>query len=136
MTICSTGPGVAVIDAVAEAEVPLTDAVIEMAPMSVPMVTCVDAAPDASVTAVVGDTLAVPLTVKLTVAPETADPAASATATPIVPADCPTAAELAGDVVIVTLEGGPICGAVGSEPPQPRPRPAAAASAAMRRWRE
>ena len=104
------------IEADADAEVPLTDAVIEMSPLTVPRVTWVDAAPVELVTAVVGDTLALPFTVKVTVAPDTAEPAASATVTLIVPADCPTTAELAGAAVTVTLEGGPICGAVGSEP--------------------
>jgi hypothetical protein len=124
---------VAVIDADADADVPLTDAVTVMSPASVPRVTCVDATPDPFVTLVVGEALALPLTVKLTVAPDTAVPAASATVTLIVPADCPTTADPAGEVVIVTLEGGPICGAVGSEPWQPRLRPAAAASATMQR---
>jgi hypothetical protein len=105
-----------VIDADADTDVPLTDAVIETSPVSVPRVTCVDASPEVLVTAVVGDALALPLTVKFTVAPGTAAPAASATVTLIVPADCPTTAELAGEVVIVTLDGGPIGGAVGSEP--------------------
>lgn len=116
MMICCTGPAVAAIDADAEAEVPLTDAVTVMSPTSVPRVTCVDAIPDAFVVLVVGVALALPLTVKFTVAPDTAAPAASATVTLIVPADCPTTAELAGEVVIVTLDGGPIGGAVGSEP--------------------
>jgi hypothetical protein len=104
-----------------------------ISPTSDPMVTVVAAAPDPSVTTVAGDTLAVPFTVKFTVAPDTVAPLASATLTLIVPADCPTTPDVAGAVVIVTLDGGPICGAVGSWPPQPRPRPANAASAPMMR---
>jgi hypothetical protein len=132
-TILSIGPGVAVMSAEAEAVLPLTDAVMEIVPVTVPTVTAVDAAPEASVVAVVGDTVPAPLTVKVTVAFDTAVPAASATTTLIVPADCPTTAELAGDAVIVTLEGGPTWGATASEPWHPEPNAANAAKAAVRR---
>src|ERR1700730_9886981 len=81
----------------------------------------------------VGDTVAAPLTVKFTVALETAAPAASVTTTRMVPADCPATAELSGDVVIVTFEGGPAWGTTESEAWHPESNAANAASAARRR---
>jgi hypothetical protein len=81
------------------------------------MVTVVEAVPDASVVAELGDTVADPLTVKVTVAPGTAVPAASATTTVIVPPDVPTTADVNGAIVIVMLAAGPTLGPEASEPP-------------------
>jgi hypothetical protein len=132
-TIRSTGPGVAVMDADADAVLPLTVAVMETVPLSVPRVMVVDAAPDASVVVELGDVVAWPVTVKFTVALETAAPDASATTTVIVPPDCPTSAELAGPVVIVTRAGGPILGATASDPRHAAANAPNAPSAAQRR---
>jgi hypothetical protein len=85
--------------------------------VSVPIVTVVEARPDASVFVELGDTAAGPLTAKVTVASGTGVPAASATTTAIVPPGVPTTASVEGAVVTFTVAGGPILGPAGSEPP-------------------